>query len=60
MNPYTKEEWKAYEKANKEKRNKRRRELYKLKKLSKYTNNFDIYELKFENSAYIIFSPKEK
>ena len=32
MNPYTKEEWKAYEKANKEKRNQRRRELYKQKK----------------------------
>ena len=32
MNPYTKEEWRTYEHANKERRNRRRREIYKLKK----------------------------
>lgn len=32
MNLYNKEEWKAYEKANKEKRNARRRQLYREKK----------------------------
>jgi hypothetical protein len=57
MNPYNKEEWKAYEKANKEKRNARRRELYHIKK---YGGWFSIDKIDVEKPYIIITSAKEK
>ena len=55
-NPYNKEQWKTYEKANKEKRNARRRELYHLKKYGW----FSIDKIVHDGKPYIIITPKEK
>ena len=56
MNPYNKDEWKAKEKAKKEKRNARMRELYHLKKYGW----FNIDKIDVKKSYIIITSTKEK